>query len=123
MISEERQRIALNLHDDIGTRVFHNSLVAHHAGNTIRHEEANKALGQISSMSHDLISAVSESVWRFNPNIDDLESLVDFLYRLVNEPCRLKNIRRRVDAVYVTEKQTIRHELRNNVEAIIKYLS
>ncbi len=120
MISEERQRIALDLHDDIGTRVSHISLVASHADNTIRHEEANKAFGQISSMSRDLIGALSESVWMLNPNNDDLESLVDFLYRLVSELCRLKNIRCRVDAVYITEKQNISYEFRHNVSLAVK---
>ena len=120
MISEERRRIALDLHDDIGTRVSHISLVASHADNTIRHEEASKAFGQISSMSRDLIGALSESVWMLNPNNDDLESLVDFLYRLVNELCRLKGIRCRVDAVFITEKQTIRYEFRHNVSLAVK---
>jgi signal transduction histidine kinase len=120
MISEERRRIALDLHDDIGTRVSHISLVASHADNTIRHEEASKAFGQISSMSRDLIGALSESVWMLNPSNDDLESLVDFLYRLVNELCRLKNIRCRVDAMFITENQTIRHEFRHNVSLAVK---
>lgn len=120
MISEERQRIALNLHDDIGTRISHISLVASHADNTIRHEKANKAFGQISSMSRDLIGALSESVWMLNPNNDDLESLVDFLYRLVSELCRLKNIRCRVDAVFITQKQAISYEFRHNVSLAVK---
>jgi signal transduction histidine kinase len=120
MISEERRRIALDLHDDIGTRVSHISLVASHADNTIRHEEASKAFGQISSMSRDLIGALSESVWMLNPNNDDLESLVDFLYRLVNELCRLKNIRGRVDAVFITENRTISYEFRHNVSLAVK---
>jgi signal transduction histidine kinase len=120
MISDERQRIALDLHDDIGTRVSHISLVASHADNTIRHEEANKAFGQISSMSRDLIGALSESVWMLNPNNDDLESLVDFLYRLVNEMCRLKDIRCRVDAVFITESRPISYEFRHNVSLAVK---
>ena len=120
MISEERRRIALDLHDDIGTRVSHISLVASHADNTIIHEEANKAFGQISAMSRDLIGALSESVWMLNPNNKDLESLVDFLYRLVNELCRLKNIRCHVDAVFITENQAISYEFRHNVSLAVK---
>jgi signal transduction histidine kinase len=71
-------------------------------------------------MSRDLIGALSESVWMLNPKNDDLESLVDFLYRLVNELCRLKNIRCRVDAVFITERQTISHEFRHNVSLAVK---
>lgn len=120
MISEERRRIALDLHDDIGTRVSHISLLASHADNTIQHKEASKAFEQISSMSRDLIGALSETVWMLNSKNDDLESLVDFLYRLVNELCRLKKIRCRVDAVYITENQPISYEFRHNVSLAVK---
>jgi signal transduction histidine kinase len=120
MISEERRRIALDLHDDIGTRVSHISLVASHADNTIQNEEASQAFEKISSMSRDLIGALSETVWMLNSNNDDLESLVDFLYRVVNELCRLKKIRCRVDAVYITENQSISYEFRHNVSLAVK---
>ena len=120
MISEERRRIALDLHDDIGTRVSHISLVASHADNTIQNEEASQAFEKISSMSRDLIGALSETVWMLNSNNDDLESLVDFLYRVVNELCRLKKIRCRVDAVYITENQPISYEFRHNVSLAVK---
>ncbi len=120
LIFEERRRIALDLHDDIGTRVSHISLVASHASNTITHEEAGRAFGQISTMSRDLIGALSESVWMLNPNNNDLESLVDFLYRLVTELCRLQNIRCRVDAVFITENHDISYEFRHNVSLAVK---
>jgi signal transduction histidine kinase len=120
MISEERRRIALDLHDDIGTRVSHISLVASHADNTIRNQEASKVFGQITSMSRDLIGALSETVWMLNSKNDDLESLVDFLYRLVRELCRLKKIRCRVDAVFITKHQPISYEFRHNVSLAVK---
>lgn len=120
MISEERRRIALDLHDDLGTRLSHIALVASHADNTIQHEAANEAFGKISSMSRDLIGALSETVWMLNPKNDGLESLVDFLYRLVNELCRLKKIRCRVDAVFITENRAISYEFRHNVSLAVK---
>jgi signal transduction histidine kinase len=120
MISEERRRIALDLHDDLGTRLSHISLVASHADNTIRHEAANDAFGKISSMSRDLIGALSETVWMLSPKNDDLESLVDFLYRLVSELCRLKKIRCRVNAAFITENRPISYEFRHNVSLAVK---
>ncbi|MGJ8726400.1 MAG: sensor histidine kinase [Roseibacillus sp.] len=120
LISEERRRIALDLHDDLGTRISHISLLASHANNTIKNPEVSHTFDKISTMSRDLIGALSETVWMLNSRNDDLESLVDFLYRLVNELCRLKKIRCRVDAVYLTENQPISYEFRHNVSLAVK---
>ena len=68
----------------------------------------------------DLISALPETVWMLNPKNNDLESLVDFLCRLVSELCRLKEIRCRIDAMSVTGKNPISHEFRHNVSLSVK---
>jgi signal transduction histidine kinase len=120
MISEERRRIALDLHDDLGTRLSHISLMSSHASNTVMHEGAKDAFGKISAMSRDLIGALSETVWMLNSKNDDLESLVDFLYRLVNELCRLKKIRCKVNAVHITEHRPISYDFRHNVSLAVK---
>jgi signal transduction histidine kinase len=71
-------------------------------------------------MSRYIIGALSETVWMLNSKNDDLESLVDFLYRLVNELCRLKKIRCRVNAVHITENRPISYEFRHNVSLAVK---
>ncbi|MGC4016425.1 MAG: histidine kinase [Luteolibacter sp.] len=120
LIADERLRIARDLHDDLGTRLSHISLLGAYAESNIADVEARATFGQITAMSRELISALSETVWMLNPKNNQLEALVDFLCRLVSELCRLSAIRCRIDAMSVTENFTISHEFRHNVSLAVK---
>lgn len=120
LIADERLRIARDLHDDLGTRLSHISLLGAHAEGTIADEEARTTFRQITNMSGELISALSETVWMLNSKNNELESLVDFLCRLVSELCRLAEIRCRIDAMSVTENLSISHDFRHNFSLSVK---
>ena len=120
LISDERLRIARDLHDDLGTRLSHISLLSAFAESHSPDSKTGSSLGQISTMSRELISALSETVWMLNPKNNELEALVDFLCRLVSELCRLAEIRCRIDALSVTENLPISHEFRHNMSLAVK---
>lgn len=120
LIADERLRIARDLHDDLGTRLSHISLLGAHAAGNSQDEETRASFGQITAMSRELISALSETVWMLNPKNNELEALVDFLCRLVSELCRLAQIRCRIDAMSVTENVPISHEFRHNLSLAVK---
>lgn len=120
LIADERLRIARDLHDDLGTRLSHISLLGAHAGSTIPDQDARATFQQITNMAGELISALSETVWMLNSNNNQLESLVNFLCRLVSELCRLSEIRCRIDALSVTENLSISHEFRHNFSLSVK---
>jgi signal transduction histidine kinase len=120
LIADERLRIARDLHDDLGTRLSHISLLGAHAAGNTRDPETRASFGQITAMSRELISALSETVWMLNPKNNELEALVDFLCRLVSELCRLAQIRCRIDAMSVTGNVPVSHEFRNHVSLAVK---
>ena len=120
LISDERLRIARDLHDDLGTRLSHISLLSAFAESHSPDSKTGSSFGQISTMSRELISALSETVWMLNPKNNELEALVDFLCRLVSELCRLAEIRCRIDALSVTENLPITHEFRHNMSLAVK---
>lgn len=120
MISDERLRIARDLHDDLGTRLSHISLLGSYAESKSGDDEARSSFRQITAMSRELISALSETVWMLNPKNNDLESLVDFLCRLVSELCRLAEIRCRIDAMSSFHNIATTHEFRQNISLAVK---
>jgi signal transduction histidine kinase len=120
LISDERLRIARDLHDDLGTRLSHISLLSAFAESHSTDSKTGSSLGEISTMSRELISALSETVWMLNSKNNELEALVDFLCRLVSELCRLSEIRCRIDALSVVENVPISHEFRHNVSLAVK---
>lgn len=120
LIADERLRIARDLHDDLGTRLSHISLLGAHAGGTIADPEAKASFQQITNMAGELISALSETVWMLNSRNNQLESLVDYLCRLVSELCRLSEMRCRIDALSVTEDVSISHEFRHHFTLSVK---
>lgn len=120
MIADERLRIARDLHDDLGTRLSHISMLGSYAESKSPDPEARATFGQITAMSRELISALSETVWMLNPKNNQLEALVDFLCRLVSELCRLAEIRCRIDAMSVTQNLSISHDFRHNVSLAVK---
>jgi len=120
LIADERLRIARDLHDDLGTRLSHISLLGAYAESNVEDEEARAAVGQITTMSRELITALSETVWMLNPKNNQLEALVDFLCRLVSELCRLAEIRCRIDAMSAIPNVPISHEFRHNVSLAVK---
>lgn len=120
LISDERMRIARDLHDDLGTRLSHISLLSSFAQSSSPNPEVSSNFEQITAMSRELIGALSETVWMLNPRNNQLEALVDFLCRLVSELCRLANIRCRIDAMSVTENLSITHEFRHDMSLAVK---
>jgi signal transduction histidine kinase len=120
IISDERLRIARDLHDDLGTRLSHISLLGAHGESNSSDEDAKNSFSQITTMSRELIGALSETVWMLNPKNNELEALVDFLCRLVSDLCRLAEIRARIDAMSVSDNRAISHEFRHNVSLAVK---
>ncbi len=120
LISDERLRIARDLHDDLGTRLSHIFLLGSHAGASVSGDEAKSNFKQITQMSGELIAALSESVWLLNSKNNDLESLVNFLCRILGEVCKAAGIRCRIDALTVGEATPVSHEFRHNFSLAVK---
>ena len=120
MISDERLRIARDLHDNLGARLSHISLLGAHAMSSAPDTPTREKFQQIASMSRELVTALSESVWMLNSKNDHLESLVDYLCRMVSELCRSLDIRCRIDAISSTEDQPVSSDVRHHVTMVVK---
>ena len=120
IIETERLRIAMDLHDDLGTRLSQISLVGSHAAMNAGDEQSRASFQEINTLTRDLVSGLSETVWTLNPKNNDLESLIVFLCRLTSELCRHGELRCRIDAEPDIPELEITHDFRHHILLSVK---
>ncbi|MDA7882495.1 histidine kinase [Akkermansiaceae bacterium] len=120
LIEDERLRIAMDLHDDIGTRLSQISLAGSHAEMKSSDSESKKSFRQITKLTGDLAASLSETVWMLSPKNNDLESLIGFLSRIASELCRAGEFRCRIDADPIDEEIKISQEFRHHFVLSVK---
>lgn len=120
MIADERLRIARDLHDDLGARLSHISLLGAHALSSANDPQDRKSFEDITKMTRDLVTSLSESVWMLNSKNDRLDSLIDYLCRMVGDLCRPLEIRCRIDADSPDENLPVSGEFRHHVTMSVK---
>lgn len=120
MIADERLRIARDLHDDLGARLSHISLLGSHAMSTTPDPVSRQKFQQITSMSRELVTSLSETVWMLNSKNDRLESLIDYLCRMVSELCRSLDIRCRINAISPPDDRPVSGDSRHHVTMVVK---
>lgn len=92
-IVKERERIANDMHDDLGARLTQISLLSELA----KRETEDKGvlpeqLDQLANKARTALASLDEIVWAVNPKHDDWQSFVDYLQDASREACRLAGI-------------------------------
>jgi signal transduction histidine kinase/ligand-binding sensor domain-containing protein len=118
-IERERERIAQDIHDDLGaglTQIMLQSSIA-------QRESPSRMqcdLAQISETARDLVRAMDEIVWAINPENDTLDSLVSYVGKHVQEYLSSAKIRCRLDFPAETPPIAVPAETRHNLFLAIK---
>jgi signal transduction histidine kinase len=120
MVERERLRIARDIHDDLGARLTHISLLSSLAESHTLAEGDKASFQKISEMTREMVSALYQTVWTVNPENDHLESLVNFLCQLINKMCESASIRCRIQALEIPENRPVTSEIRHNVSMVVK---
>lgn len=120
MIERERLRIARDLHDDLGARLTHISLVSGLAENEPHDASARESFQRISGMARELVAALYQTVWTVNPEHDHLESLVNYVCQLTQNLCETARIRCRIHSCEVPAERRVTSETRHNVTLAVK---
>lgn len=97
-LSEERTRIARDLHDDLGGELSSiamlSDLTQHHAGGN---EIVLARLRDISTHSRDTVRRLEEIVWAINPANDNIERFADYFCKVAQAYLELAGVRSRFD--------------------------
>ena len=86
-----RQRIATDLHDDIGSSLTQISIMSEVAQNR-RTGDNTPALSMIANSSRELIDAMSDIVWAINPKKDHLSDLKQRMRRFAADVLTARNV-------------------------------
>jgi signal transduction histidine kinase len=121
MVKRERLRIARDIHDDLGARLTHISLVSGRAGNAgLSEAEASQNFRKISAMTRDLVVALYETVWSVDPQNDHLDALISYLTQMVENLCEPASIRCRIKVPDECPNHTISSAVRHNISLAVK---
>ena len=118
-IERERERIARDIHDDLGaglTQIMLQSALARREPQ----EQTQTHLAQISGTALELVSAMDEIVWAINPENDTLDGLVTYVGKYVEEYVAKAGMRCRLDLPAQVPAMFLSAEVRHNLFLAIK---
>lgn len=122
-IQQVRNKIATELHDDIGSTLSSIHLFSEVAKKEINNREGLQALPmleKIESSSQEMMQSMSEIVWAIQPNNDDTTNLLDKIQSFANELLSSRNIIFRFEYPDHFHSFPIPMEVRRNIYLIFK---
>jgi signal transduction histidine kinase len=112
---QERQRIAKEIHDDIGTGL---TSILYISDGLKEYEE--QAVSKIGSTTRELIDKMGEIVWSMNKDYDTLEDLLAFLRHHIAEWMDVPGIVTHLNFPDQVPATTITGEQRRNIYLVVK---
>lgn len=120
-LAHERERIARDLHDDLGSSLARISLLS----GLLKADQANPALVEnhavkISQSADQTVRALEEIVWAVRPDSDSLQSLVEYIAHFANELFEGGGIRCRLDLPHDLPERPLPPDVRHNIFLVVK---
>lgn len=121
-IQQVRNKIASELHDDIGSTLSSIYLFSEVAKKEINQDslQALPMLEKIENSSQQMMQSMSEIVWAIQPKNDDTANLVEKIHSFANELLSASNIRFRFEYPDQFLSIPIAMEIRRNIYLIFK---
>lgn len=120
-VERERNRIARDMHDDLGARLtkiaFFGELAERAAGDAVKSGEHLQAVAR---MSREAAQSLNEMVWAVKPSNDTLANLVSYLCQYATEYFEPTSIRLRFDLPRHPPEVLLSAETRHNVFLLVK---
>jgi signal transduction histidine kinase len=121
MLERERFRIARNIHDNLGARLTHITLVSGRSEfEDLTSDDFRRSVHKISEMTRDLVSSLYETVWAIDPENDHLDSLVTHLVQMTENLSEAAGLQCRVNAPDLIEAHTLSSGTRHAVSLTVK---
>ena len=120
-IERIRTRLAMDLHDDIGSTLSQVAVLSEVARNRVTQDRRlTELLERLGEISRHLIDAMSDVVWAINPERDSVRDLVQRMRRFGSDTLDSQNIQFRLDAPAEDLSARLDAHLRRDVFLIYK---
>ena len=121
LIVNERNRIARELHDDIGAELTRITMLSQFLQKNKNVEgEIREKLMKISETGKKVLGSIGEIIWTMNPQKDNLDSLAAYIRRFVTEYLETNGIDINIEFPDEIPANAVSDEYRRNVFLVIK---
>ena len=119
-LTQERNRIAGEMHDDLGGGLTSIRMLSERVQNKIERPDVRKSVDKISAYSQDLVLKMSEIIWAMNSNFDTLDNLISYIRNYAVKYLDENNIRCSVQRPDDIPDISISGERRRNLYLAVK---
>jgi signal transduction histidine kinase/Flp pilus assembly protein TadD len=119
-ITQERNRISADLHDDMGSNLSEIFLLSDVVIRETKATQAKNAAMKIANNSRHLLKGMGEIIWVLNSNNDYLESMVAYIRRYAAEYFESSTVKLKINTPVKLPKTQISAEHRRNIFYTVK---
>ncbi len=122
-IESIRNKISLDIHDDVGSGLTKINLLLNQFNSTAgkkSDQEQQELAMKISLKSREVISGLGEIIWTANPDHDNLKSLLGFMRQYISKFFEDTGIHYTIDFPEQFADQKIHPELKRNLFLVLK---
>lgn len=120
-LSEERARIAQDIHDDLGGSLSHIKFLSESAAHDqAANPQAAEPLQQITATVRQILKSLDEIVWAINPRNDTLPGLISYLGHYAVDFLRTSGMRFELELPDNPPELTVASDLRHHVFLVVK---
>ncbi len=119
-LTQERNRIAGEMHDDLGGGLTSIRMLSERVQNKLDPSDTRVQVDKIARYSQELVQKMGEIIWAMNSNFDTIENLVAYIRRYAVEYLETNQLRPVIREPETLPDATISGERRRNIYLAVK---